>query len=232
MTAWDDLLNKKLVIAWDKQFYFAAFLENQFGQFFGFKIDAKRHVITFSERKPFLAKTVDFEFMCPGTILPGNKFVWAWHNAQIGMPPVINGEIANEILADASEHGMDELTKPILNFSSPEQCESFLMTLLAWAGDNACGFYKAALRDTGLVTLLKPGVFDHKVSNPIDRIKIVFPLVLENNPMIPSPQLAFRHYLDFYELEATETGNQVIAKHNDKYLVATFDENYKLVQLN
>lgn len=227
MLSYEDIVNQRMAIAFDKQAYFAVYLEKNFPNGYGFKVNTHDFRITFLQKKFFLPKRVTFEFMCPGTLVGGSKFIWAWFNLQAGLPPPINGEVANEILYDSANWNVEMFQEPILEFDSPEDCEAFLLFILAWAEDSSCAYYRATSGDAALVTLLRSGVFEHKVTFPVKRVKELFPFILEKCS-IPSHRISFEHYIKYYHMNVSTEGNSITGELYGEKVTASFDENGKL----
>ncbi len=179
------------------------------------------------------ADDLQFSVQVLGSEGRDDRWLWIWANQQSSFPSQVT-EAAEWVREFGQEHNIPEFTTP--GFSIEYDRPGNFLTGSALAGTVCCmldafAYLPLPMAGANAFVLLKNDVINDDVENPAARICNVFPMLLNDNWVVPDLKLAFQGYLEFYGFESHWDGDTVEAAHPSGIVNASFDEAGRLTDL-
>jgi hypothetical protein len=212
-----DLLYTYVLASFDKQLRLADLVGG-----LGWNFDMTLGSLSFGNRFRWRAQML-------GTVSESSgRWLWAWANMASKIPEeLLQASLTMRTFGIQFE--IPELTEP--EFPLNEIIDGNTLSLIASGVYRANAFYRGPYKGGAVYLLIQDDFFPCNVEQPLKRIASVFPQTISALD-ISNHRVAFSSYLASYGLLGISDGEKIVVEDRGKGLIATFDEQNRLIELD
>lgn len=212
------LFDEHVAASLDKQLL----LRDRLGQGATWAFSMQRGTLTFNNSLSLAAQILGTESEV------SNTWLWAWANTGSNIPARLL-RAATQVRSLGQKSKISELVTAQLPLS--DRVNGGYFSLIASGVYQADAFYRGPYENGAVFLLIKDPKLKRSVSDPVQRIALVFPQVIATYP-VQSHRTAFTRYLAYYRLKVSQTRTQIVGQTGKgQRVVATFDASGRLIDL-
>lgn len=210
-----ELLERYGGIAMDKQFDFGNLIGDN-----NWNVDMETGTISFGQQ-------LSFPMQVLGTIShAAQSWLWAWGNTQSGLSEKITQQ-SLQLKQYGEKNSIEELST---RSYEADIDHLHLIGFIASGMFNSSGYYIADYGQGAMLVTIPSNISNSQQNNDLHKILMVFPQFISEFEM--NHKNAFIHYISAKGLRVTESGNTIIGQKDNNKIIAEFDAQSRLVNLN